>query len=242
MRRMAGMLLTSIFTFLSFDTVNVNASKAADKPLSEQLTTIDDAQQVILVTASRLNTIRCKIVCYEKDADGWSEVYTMAGVIGKNGLSANRHEGDNTTPIGKFTLGTAFGKYKNPGTLMPYQVTTPNDVWSYDASTYNTWVTDPTIPGEFLLRKDHVYDYAFAINFNIPERELGKGSAIFFHIWRGSAIGTAGCVATGKKGVLKILKWLNPEKNPVIIIGREQNRLLDADNPEKDQINHHEVL
>jgi L,D-peptidoglycan transpeptidase YkuD (ErfK/YbiS/YcfS/YnhG family) len=57
------------------------------------------------------------------------------------------------------------------------------------------------------------YDYGFVINYN-ESRTPGKGSAIFFHVGTNY---TAGCTATSKEQVVSILKWLNPEKNPVII-------------------------
>ncbi len=188
--------------------------------LVDKLKTLGDSKQVILVTSNQLKTVSCKVDCYEKVNNKWKQVFsTMPGVIGKKGFSMNRTEGDNTTPVGKFSLGTAFGKYKNPGTKMPYRVTTKNDVWSNDPKYYNMWVTDPKIQGEFMLRKDSLYDYGFVINYNIPERIVGKGSGIFFHIWRSSDLGTAGCVATSETDLLKVLKWLDPSEKPLIIEG-----------------------
>ncbi|MFL0247581.1 cell wall-binding repeat-containing protein [Candidatus Clostridium stratigraminis] len=178
-----------------------------------------DAEQAIVVTTSDFNTANATVTTFEKANGTWKQILSVPGVIGINGFSSNRHEGDLTTPVGIYSLGTGFGKYGNPGTAMPYRQTTPNDIWADDEAHYNTWVTDPSISGEHLLRSDWLYDYAFVINFNIPERTLGKGSGIFFHCWRSYNNGTAGCVATEESNTLKILRWLDPSKQPVIIMG-----------------------
>ena len=44
-----------------------------------------------------------------------------------------------------------------------------------------------------------------------------KGSLIFFHIWRNPNKGTAGCTAVSGKNILKILKWIDVSKNPIIL-------------------------
>jgi len=58
------------------------------------------------------------------------------------------------------------------------------------------------------------------IDFN-TQRTPYKGSAIFFHIAPYSGRGTAGCVGVGEGDLVKILKWINPSKNPKIIICRD---------------------
>ncbi len=63
------------------------------------------------------------------------------------------------------------------------------------------------------------YANGFVINYN-TQRTPGKGSAIFFHI--GNSY-TLGCTATSEANVVKIMKWLDPAKNPVIIQTPTQN-------------------
>jgi Uncharacterized protein conserved in bacteria len=109
---------------------------------------------------------------------------------------------------------------------MPFIKTTSTDFWVDDVNSnfYNSWQIGSTNnqwnSAEKLLRtKDILYDYAMVINYNINPIIPGKGSAIFMHIWRGKYTGTAGCTAMPKKTMLKIMKWLNPNKNPIIIEG-----------------------
>jgi len=48
---------------------------------------------------------------------------------------------------------------------------------------------------ERLRRADPLYDLVIVTDWNWPEAEAGKGSAIFLHQWRGSGYPTEGCVA-----------------------------------------------
>lgn len=62
-----------------------------------------------------------------------------------------------------------------------------------------------------------LYEYGFVINYNTKQVK-NKGSGIFMH--KGDSY-TLGCVATSRSNLLKILKWLDPKKNPVIIMTPE---------------------
>ena len=147
----------------------------------------------------------------------------MPAVIGKLGFAVHKKEGDIKSPMGIYTIGTAFGRQPNPGTKMPYIQTTPNDYWVDDSNSplYNTLQEAP-VNGRWNSAETmyiKYYDYGFVINYNTTERTPYKGSAIFFHIWIGSSIGTTGCTATSEENLLTILKWLDPSKNPLIIQG-----------------------
>jgi len=65
------------------------------------------------------------------------------------------------------------------------------------------------------------YKYAVGINYNVTNIEPGKGSAISLHIWQGPNKGTSGCTAVSEENMLKILKWLDPNKKPIIIQGTQ---------------------
>jgi L,D-peptidoglycan transpeptidase YkuD (ErfK/YbiS/YcfS/YnhG family) len=56
------------------------------------------------------------------------------------------------------------------------------------------------------------------IEYNTDPIVPGKGSAIFMHIWRGPDSPTSGCIAMAKENFLPLLKWLNWDHNPVIIL------------------------
>jgi L,D-peptidoglycan transpeptidase YkuD (ErfK/YbiS/YcfS/YnhG family) len=48
---------------------------------------------------------------------------------------------------------------------------------------------------ERLRRADPLYDLVIVTDWNWPEAEAGKGSAIFLHQWRRGGYPTEGCVA-----------------------------------------------
>ena len=180
---------------------------------------------MLIVSAPAYGTIEVKITAYEKIKGVWSEKFAATnGVIGKFGFSADFHEGDKTTPEGIYALNSAFGKYKNPGTKLPYIKTTANDYWVDDVKSpyYNTWQKGPVKgkwnSAEHLLRNDTLYDYAVVINYN-SGRIPGKGSAIFLHVWDSPAKGTLGCTAMDKSALLKLMGWLDPSKQPVLVQG-----------------------
>ena len=71
---------------------------------------------------------------------------------------------------------------------------------------------------ECLWQETICYQHAVIINFN-SEREPGKGSAIFLHVWKDENSSTQGCTAVSAENMIRILKWLDINKQPVIIQG-----------------------
>lgn len=182
-----------------------------------------NAQQAIVVTTNSPGAVNATITTFEKINGSWRQVATFAGNVGKNGFAYNKVEGDGHSPIGIFSLGTAFGRYSNPGTAMKYRKSTLNSFWVDDVNSalYNTWQEGPVNGRWISAEKMYIpqYNYGFVINYNTSQRTPGKGSAIFFHVWSGAGHGTAGCTATAQDNVISILKWLNSSKSPVIIEG-----------------------
>jgi len=191
------------------------------KNLAEGLKTVGGNKQLILVTANGYNTSSAEIRTFERNSLGkWVPVLTTTGFIGKYGFATytNMSEGGKRSPIGRYAIGTAFGRYANPGTKMPYRKITSDDVWVDDPTSklYNTWQSRSKTLGQWKSAENMnitAYTYGFVINYN-AQRIPYKGSAIFFHI--GSSY-TLGCTATSQTNVVNILKWLDPAKSPVII-------------------------
>lgn len=182
-----------------------------------------NAQQAIVVTTSSLGEVNATITTFEKINGIWRKVTSFTGNIGKNGFTYNKVEGDGKSPIGTFSLGTAFGRYTSPGTAMNYRRSTLNSFWVDDVNSalYNTWQEGPASGRWGSAENMYIpqYNYGFVINYNTTQRIPGKGSAIFFHVWSGAGHGTAGCTAAAQGNVISVLKWLNPSKNPIIIQG-----------------------
>lgn len=194
---------------------------ATPKNLAEGLKTVGSNKQLILVTSNGYNSSNAEIRTFERNSKGkWVPVLTTKGYIGKYGFAKEKvmKEGGKKSPIGKYTIGTAFGRKANPGTKLNYRKITADDVWVDDPKSklYNTWQSKKKTKGQWKSAENmniSAYTYGFVINYN-TKRTPYKGSAIFFHI--GNSY-TLGCTATSEENVKKILKWLDPKKNPVIV-------------------------
>ncbi len=212
--------------------VPTKAPAPAVQPLISSLP-LSNSGQAIIIKVVALSSVNGTCEVYEKDNSGtWELVWNYPCVVGLKGVSANRHEGDLTTPEGIYGFLYEFGSAANPGTKMEYKQTQPGDYWSSvnTIEEYNTWVHyigDPiarfggTDKFEDLFNEP-LYKYAAALDFNYgPGKILGKGSGIFLHIARSSGSGTAGCIALNEYNLLKVLRWMDPSENPKICIGTE---------------------
>ena len=106
---------------------------------------------------------------------------------------------------------------------MPYRQSLADDVWIDDPADpdYNRWIKQSMTKAssyEKMKRDDDLYKYGLVIEYNTDPIVKHHGSAIFFHIWAGARSTTSGCVAVSEDSILKILAWLNPAANPVILI------------------------
>lgn len=195
-----------------------NTSSVAKYNVADRLTTIGQNGQLILVTSKGYSTNKARIQTFEKQNGKWNPVHDFNGFIGRDGFAPAMSEYVVQSPRGKYSIGTAFGRYKNPGTKLPYRTISSDDVWVDDpnSSYYNTWQKASQNNGKWKSAEKMnipAYNYGFVINYN-TERAKGKGSAIFFHV---SDTYTYGCTGTSQQNVLNVLKWIDPKKNPVII-------------------------
>ena len=134
--------------------------------------------------------------------------------IGKNGLKKNKLEGDNSTPLGTFSLGPVY--YRNdridkPDTKLKTLKINKQMGWCDDPNSvyYNKEVKlNKKIKAEKLYRKDKIYDIIIVINYNIQRTIRNKGSAIFIHVTNNYRP-TRGCIALSLNDIeilLKIIK------------------------------------
>jgi L,D-peptidoglycan transpeptidase YkuD (ErfK/YbiS/YcfS/YnhG family) len=72
-----------------------------------------------------------------------------------------------------------------------------------------------------MKREDDLYRHGIVIEYNMHPIVRGKGSAIFLHQWQGKGKSTRGCVAMPEHHILRLLSWLDPAQNPLIIMGTE---------------------
>lgn len=141
----------------------------------------------------------------------------MSAIIGKNGVTSSKKEGDNATPLGLFPLRRVFyraDRVTKPLTSLPVEILSPKDGWCDDPQCpdYNKKVMLPTPANhELLWREDHVYDIIVVIGYNDSPAIPGRGSAIFMHLQRPNLAPTEGCIALSLPDLRTVLA-ANPQQ------------------------------
>lgn len=144
--------------------------------------------------------------------------------IGRGGLSADKREGDGATPLGTHHIvGMLYRPDRIPGGVLPGWALPigPRDLWSDDPgdAAYNSLVRAPYgASHEALRRADPLYDLVLLTDWNYPQAEPGKGSAIFVHRWRKPRHPTEGCVAFAPGDLLWLARHVQPG-TPLIVRG-----------------------
>jgi len=152
-------------------------------------------------------------------ADGWSSHqgtlrvggHSYPCVLGRNGVTIDKREGDLKTPVGDFPLRRIYYRADRedaPQTGLPLSVISEDDGWCDDPAhdLYNLPVKLPfDASHERLWRDDHVYDLIVEIGWNDDPPVPGRGSAIFLHVARADGRGTEGCVALARGDLLAVL-------------------------------------
>ena len=134
-------------------------------------------------------------------------------VIGKNGVTRLKREGDGKTPTGNHQI---VGMLYRPDKIarprkwaLPIR---PHDIWSDDVRdpNYNLMGTSPSsFRYEPLFRCDNLYDLLIITNWNWPSAVKGRGSAIFIHSWRKKIFPTEGCIGLSKENLLKVAEFID---------------------------------
>lgn len=180
-------------------------------------------QLIIVKPTSGSNAI---VLTCSKIGDVWhtGKLGGLKAIIGTHGvaLSGQKREGDGKTPVGLFTLGTAFGYDQTKKFKMTYRNLTKDDKFIDDplSPDYNTWVVGDTSAKSYesMLAEGEVYKLGMVINYNMYPVVQNMGSAIFMHVWVSGRHSTAGCVALKYKDLVKVMEWLDPAQNPHILV------------------------
>lgn len=121
--------------------------------------------------------------------------------IGRGGVTYDKRESDGATPAGVWRLmGGGYRADRILPPVVPFRIRAigPRDLWCDDPAhpEYNHDVTAPFAAShEKLRRADPLYDLVLISDWNFPDAQPGKGSAIFVHHWRGPRKATEGCIA-----------------------------------------------
>jgi len=186
------------------------------------------AAQLITVEAATMRTTYATLRTWRRVNGCWVRAGgPYVARLGKNGLSANRREGDGTTPTGNFAIGrTMYGNDPNPGVRFRYRRLRCGDWWDEDPTspTYNSFRhvpcgTEPPFAGasEGMWQQPRPYPFLAVIEYNTHPVVPGRGSGIFLHAQSGGP--TIGCVSLRTAELRLVLRWLRPAAAPRIVIG-----------------------
>ena len=171
---------------------------------------------------------------------GWRQIGgEFPVVVGRNGLAIDatdawqeeagappKREGDGKAPAGIIPLTFAFGRPEKPADVkLPYTrleefTECVDDV---DSHHYNKIVHRLQVgifdwkSSEKMLAVGDQYDLGVFVAYNSYPAVRGRGSCIFLHVWKDVDSGTAGCTAMARENLEKVVKWLDPAKNPHLI-------------------------
>lgn len=174
---------------------------------------------------------KAKMAAYERTDKGeWNKAVFEIPIdvnLSYNGLISEKkkREGDGCVPAGFFSIPSAFG-FKKVETGINFTVVDDKDYWVSNPNSkyYNTMQkeTDREYHDGLSERLANVelYEYAVVIGYNMNPIKKGAGSAIFIHIARSADSVTAGCISITKENLIRLIKWLDKNKNPHIYIGR----------------------
>jgi L,D-peptidoglycan transpeptidase YkuD (ErfK/YbiS/YcfS/YnhG family) len=200
------------------------------------LKNLGNSGQVVLVTSRSWTGTVARLEAYERGTHGWGRVLgPVPARVGRTGMipGPRRVAGSGTTPAGTFPLRSAFGLEPDPGTLLPYVHVTSEDHW---------WVADPSSPhynqlregtsGGFLTReagrrgseriaaRPQEYAYAVVVDFNRPFPNRRLGACLSVRVATG--LSTDGSVAVERESLIQLLRWLDPQQQPVITMAPER--------------------
>jgi len=190
----------------------------------------DSIRQLLVVFNETPESSLAVLVTLEKKYNKWQTAaeFMQAG-IGRKGFAAPgaKREGDDYSPTGFFRLGQLFCYDKKVDTRMPFTQTTVEDKWidDPDSPDYNQHIHGTTNAKTYekLLLNGNDYRYCMVIEYNTNPVVKGQGSAIFLHLSEYETINSSsGCVVLLQKDMEKLLKWMNPESNPSILMGTEK--------------------
>ena len=210
MRRL-GVLLAAAACLVCASLLLAPVSGAAGAPWFAN--SVGAATQVVSVVSTGGSNARMDI--YQRTAAGWQPL--KAGIpthVGSLGMAPQAKSEVPATPMGVYTLDSAFGTAPNPGGGLPYTQVGPNHWWSGDdhSPTFNSMQVCEksqcpfsTADSENLQIPQYKHAVVMGVNKN---KGPGGGAAFFFHTTDGGP--TEGGVAIDDATLVQIIQWLRP--------------------------------
>ncbi|MEZ5186238.1 MAG: hypothetical protein R2720_10870 [Candidatus Nanopelagicales bacterium] len=165
-------------------------------------------QQVVIARGRNKRSSYGTVSRWEYRAGCWHKVDQAPSRNGARGWHRRPWDWSYLSPIGQFGLTDAGGRLRKPsGTKLPYHQSRSG----FQGPAGGEWV----------------FDYVVAVNFNrVPGRsplDLErpnphiKDGGIWLHVAGRGA--TRGCISVRRAQMRKTLRWLDPSKRPVIVMG-----------------------
>ena len=233
--------LQLILVAIAFFSVTLGQVKRPELPLIK--IPFSKSLQSVVVTTKGLSVVQgtAQLFARRDSKSRWKpEGSAFPIVVGRSGLATDlsilteaggplppfKVEGDGMSPAGWFPLTFMFGTTTKPAkTKMPY---TKLEEWTecvddVKSHFYNRIVNRMQV-GDFdwkssekMLEVGPQYDLGVFVAYNSYPPVKGNGSCIFLHIWKDANTGTAGCTAMERSNLEKIVRWLDPKKNPYLV-------------------------
>jgi L,D-peptidoglycan transpeptidase YkuD (ErfK/YbiS/YcfS/YnhG family) len=204
------------------------AAPGCPQDVPNRLASTGSATQLVTVVAPTRTSTRGSLRLWRKVDGCWRAVAgPWSAWLGGRGVSANRREGDRTTPVGSFGIGQVmYGVGPNPGVRYRYRRIVCGDWWVEDPRSpyYNQFRHVPcgtkppfAVVSDDLSRSPTAYRHFAVVRFNVDPVVPGRGSGIFLHASTGRP--TLGCISLPLPELVRTLRWLRPASAPRIVIG-----------------------
>ena len=197
---------------------------SAQRPSGRSL--IAKADKLIIVTTPDWNSVKGRLVRYEKRGGNWEQLGgPVEIVVGKNGMGWTpalppekdapvKREGDGRSPAGVFRLTQTFGFADSLPVAKDYLPLTPaiECVDDVKSKHYAHIVDGSEVPVDWnsseKMREISLYKWGVVVPYNMSDTKSGAGSCIFLHIRPASGNGTAGCTAMPEGNIEEIVRWI----------------------------------
>ncbi|MEM9400766.1 MAG: L,D-transpeptidase family protein [Verrucomicrobiota bacterium] len=213
---------------------------------ADQFQIPDTTRQLILCITDDWSSSKGDLTLWERqENEPWNDIEKADVRLGKKGIawglgihpepltSHVKREGDGRAPAGVFEIGGVYG-YGTGDSVernerVAYKQVGEGDLWVEDVTSvhYNRYLRWPAdMPMNAWSRKqqmrlnDEAHSLKLFIGHNAgPDIVPGRGSAIFFHIWREEGQRPSiGCTTMGERALRKLIAWIDPEKEPLYVL------------------------
>ncbi len=235
MRTLALRFLFSTLVVLATTRPRPSFADQPKEPVKHGAPLLAKSRQLLLVRSATWSASSARLQRYERSSGSasWHAVGEALQVnLGRNGMAWGRglqppqpglgkREGDGRTPAGVFPVGSLFGyAEKAPDNASPsfsyvHIHAGTQCVEDSRSPLYNQIVDSGTKSP--MLRADGVFRLGFVIEQNAPEATPGAGSCVFFHVQRGPAQATHGCTSASLPELERVVGWLEPKDEPLIV-------------------------